>query len=869
MVKFFVYPDIKFTAPLKILYSNECSVIVGDKCSKGLLFANSELQAGNITLPGLSTSLPRLACLTGPGRHLLNSEIAYSSNLYINENSGRCELGLVSYFRSDLDAAYGSWIFPWLISGKRSEVDTLTRSVLFFRSELRTIVSGIVPLQVALLIFLLSLLGNSNDNYSFRFSFFTVSLMALVNGGVLEKAFFLQANVFSPPFKEYLGFLILIVFSLESFHKKPNIKNFLGACGFALLAELLCSGLQLEKVTIWGAIIIGWAALTVATKFSFRSTTFFILNCFFLISVITPYNLVPPYAGTLFFMIYFMGVQVEQIRLRLLNWRINQMSRTVSTNSRLRALIKMIGKVHHIDKVSISLVKNEAFQHWCYTHSSYRPRELPSEKSSSVVSRVYASGKALVNINAKVDPLGQKLANADNEYKSDFFSAFPIQINDQLWGVVSFTGYARSILHKDAEKSFHSSLLECSEIIAKSLSQVTNVFASEFEESFMTSLEETESKSLVEIISPAMQILFEKYKVSSYFSEVTSENNINLLIAKGSLETFKTDINNSSFKVSTANEFGPIALAFKEFEPVVLQNWRPISDKISVRASEIYRSTNAHSIITIPIKLNIASTEFRYLLWLQTNGERVFGSDFFKVSKRLQSRIEQLLENLLNHLVNDTVFSLADTATIKNMVHGQIHSANQQGELLMFDLCNSTKISTVTDASDYQNILGEYRKIVTSKIEPFGYKLQMVIGDALLYTKTGADSETVLNHSNSFIEAIYEAEASIASFLHIVTKNLRLVGGPSVRVCEVYGDISSGIVKGMGGGWAITGSAINEVHKVEAVAKKFRSGFYFTLDSNLLNKTWLKPLKADPAWIDGPQVHYIEFNPSLSSVKSA
>lgn len=854
-LKTLIYPEIKFSQPSKVMYLKECSSLLGVPCSKGLLFSPVELKATSIIIPGLTASVPRVSCVNEGKITPISSEVFLGSNVAVESlELDQCKGEIAVYFRADLDAAYGSWILPYMISGPKQQLTTLAKSVMFFRAELRTIFSGIVPFQVMLLLFLLSLLG-STTRYPYKYTFFTVSIMAIVNGAIVEKALFLPSNLFTPETKEFLGFLVLSIFFLESFKKASTIFNFLSCILVAAILEIACSYGELPKEIIWSCIIFGWGVITIATKFAFCSTAFFILNCFYLLSVLTPYNLIPPYAGTLFFMVYYLGVPIEQIRLKLLNSRINQMSRGVSSTKELEALVKLIAKVHHVERVSLSIVKNENFEHWGYTRLSHKPSKLSSPITSNVVSRVYASGKPLVHVDASKDGLGQKLSNKSGDYKSRFFSSFPVQINGQMWGVLSFTDYSKSILHRDAVSSLHGIFLECSEIVAKSLSQVTNRFATDFEKSFTELLEASETTSLESKITGLLKGLYNAYGVSGYFSEISEDNTIKLLYTSGTLTSLMDNINTKSFKVSTSNEFGPIALAFKEKTPVVLQNWKPISDKISAAAAEVYRQTNANSIVTVPISLSVGNNTFRYLFWMQTNDQRVFNSDFHRVGKIIQNKLSHVLESQLNRFVSDTVLSLADSEAIHNVVHGRDTSVKEIGELLMFDLCKSTQMGVSLSPEGFQHISQKYNEIVSAQMNPLGFKLQMVIGDALLLTRA---SNTEISRKD-LLNAIYRCESELKAVVTEFASTLFGASEACLRVCSVHGDISRGVVKGTGGGWAITGSTISEVHKVEAVAKKFRSGIYFELD-NRPPETFTWFIRTEhTAWTNGPSVLYVEF----------
>jgi len=82
---------------------------------------------------------------------------------------------------------------------------------------------------------------------------------------------------------------------------------------------------------------------------------------------------------------------------------------------------------------------------------------------------------------------------------------------------------------------------------------------------------------------------------------------------------------------------------------------------------------------------------------------------------------------------------------------------------------------------------------------------------------------------------------------------------PALRACSVSGDISRDLVKGKGGGWAVVGVTISEVHKLESLAKRYRTGIYFELDSSAFETSLSFQVTNDVPWLEGPRMRFVEF----------
>jgi len=328
------------------------------------------------------------------------------------------------------------------------------------------------------------------------------------------------------------------------------------------------------------------------------------------------------------------------------------------------------------------------------------------------------------------------------------------------------------------------------------------------------------------------------------------------LVSTGELDGRLDAINKSSFKVNPSNEFGPIAIAFRECEPVVLQNWRLIAEKISKPAQNVYTETNANSIVTIPIHLNVGRNLFRYVLWMQTNETRVFGKDFLKSARFIQNKINHILTAKVSRVASDTMLSLADSEVIQNAMHGASSYIREVGELLMVDLTKSTILSGILSYEDYEQLLSKYTEVLSDALCQLGYRLHMAKGDALLFTKnevSGFVPRTVL------FKMIASCDILLKGFVRKLVENDVYAYEPSFRLCSVTGDISRDLVKGARGGWAIVGSSINEVHKLESVAKLHREGIYFEFSIKAPEPGVDFISSEFSEWEGSPPIRYVKF----------
>jgi hypothetical protein len=856
-----IFPEMKIVAFSRMLSTEECSFETNEKCSKGMLFEPIKLVNDQNVIPGFSNYKAHVRCFQSQDKKDLKPVLVHDTNLVFSDSLNQCEKGILVFFIQDRDPASSSWIIPTMVIEKEINLLNLSRSIRFWRSEFRTIVSAMAPLQVILTTLLLVIMSGVRRHRYF-YSFIVVSLTSFLNGFIFERSLFLP-DIDIPQIKEFLGWLLLFIFFKETFTEKwKNVSK--RSIVFASLC--IVSFFHLFKITAnteWTLIVSGWGLLAVLSRFSFLSTVFFICHSFYLLSVLTPIGIVPQYAATLFFMIYFIGSQIERVRAHLVNTRINQFVRGINAIHDVKALIKMIGRVQKVNKVTLSLVKSDSFEHWVFKRGRHRVEKLITHSDSQVISKIYVSRKPLVNIDSSSE-FGSKLSTRPSQYQSKFFSSFPVHVNGEIFAVISFTEYSDSFYHPDAFDYIGEIFYDNAEMISRALSQINQQFSMEVEESFISSVDSSKEPTFELQIHEALNSLYDQFGISGYFSEIKENNSISLLSSSGSLVEVMSEINSMDFKLKLHNEFGPISIAFKDNEPVVIQNWKPLSDQLSQAAMDVYRKTGANSILTVPVVFSLGRVQYRYLVWLQSNASRNFTIDFIKVGKTIRNKLIQIISRQVSLVFEDTVFSNVDSEVIKNVVHGRNSTIQENGELVMVDLGRSTLLSQKLSLQEFSDLKNFYQSLLVDHLSRFNYKLQMVSGDALLFTRS--DSFGVIDRVQ-LLSVIDQCDAELKSYYSSHLSEFASSPEPALRVCSVFGDITCDMVKGSGGGWTIIGSTINEVHKLEAVAKKFRNGIYFELDHSSAHRNLNFQVTDIQPWVNAPKMRFIQYS-ELSMLKA-
>jgi len=848
----FFYSDLKTTPYSRILSQEECAKETSANCSKGLLFSPVQVPANQRAMPGFATSVFHVRCYHSKEPGELAPVLLHESNPFFTDSLNQCKEGILAYFIEDDDPVTSSWIQSDMIIGSEKTLMILSRSIRFLRSEFRTIIAATVPLQVIFTTFLLMLLGGVSRHRYF-YSFITVSIMAFLNGAVFERILFLRGDLISPMIKEFLGFFLLFVFCKETFAEKFSSISKKMLLAVSALMIGVAHGFEIPSGLEWSLMSAGWATLAVLNRFDFLTTSFAVWNTFILISVLTPFSFAPQYAASLFFMIYFTGFQIEQVRIHLLNSRLNQLGRFANSMEGVKSLIKIIARVHRVERVTLTLVKSEYFEHWVFSQDRQRPMKLVTQDDSLVVSRVFVSQKPLIHVDS-TKSLGADLSNQSNRYLSPFYSAYPLHLKGEVFAVISFTEYTHYFLHPDVMNHIGEFLTECSEIVSKSLSQVSHQFAVEVDESFHSSIESGPETSFENRIQNSLNLLFDRYGMSGFFGEFENNQSMKILAATGAVSDVK-------MQSGIWHDFGPISLALKRNEPIVLQSWKPLSEQLSHDEIAFYRNTSANSILSVPVFFSVGRVQFKYLFWLQTNENRSFTVDFSKVGKAIRVKLTQVISRQVSTIFDETVFSNVDSEVIKSVIHGRKSAVHEEGELLMVDLARSTFLSQNLSTDEFSSLKKTYQNLVTENLAFFEFKLQMVIGDALLFTRSSSLFKIDRNH---LINVIYDCDSKLKDHYSYHVPSWSENGEPSLRVCSVFGDISRDMVTGSGGGWTIIGSAMSEVHKLEAAAKKFRHGIYFDLDRSSLTQNLNIQVTEVQPWKNGPRLRLVTYVASIA-----
>jgi hypothetical protein len=824
------------------------------KCKGALLIEANKLPKNNYTIFGISNTTPEVYCITEKNYEKI-SPTQWIWNFPIFKNNDiQCKGDIISVLIEKQNSPANAWFVSRIFIGSQEKLSTLLRTIQFYHIDIRPLLAVLAIFQLGLSFLIFKVIGNSLNPPTFSYSFLIVALMSLINGGLIERAIGLDFNQAFPLIKHFLTTLWVLTFIYETKYKNINNKKVAILSVATLILTMLSSEIGLSNSTVFSIIYFGWIVALVASKFRFLHLCIFSLNSFYMLALHTPYFIVPQFAGSLFLMLYMLGYQIEYVRLLLVSWKISQIANKITNSKQYRAYIKLIARSLNVNKITLAITKQDTFEYWIYTKNKQRGTIVSPETQSSVISKVYATGNALLDIHSD-SSLGNKIANSGS-YMTKRFTALPLSANGELSGILCLTDYEQNIRHKDLRVPLINAFKNAGNNLSVAIANSNNNKLREIEDFIRNTITPNNKLTLEEEIASSLTKIYDKFSISSYFASVESSNSIKPIISTGTLSELTLNFDDFKFSVNTSNEFGPISLAFKEERPVILQNWRPLADKLSESAKKLYSKFDTNSIMTIPVTRIIGKTEVRYLVWLQTNSKLVFTQQFHSLAKLIQSRFEQVVDAQVSKLVNQTVLSLADSSSIHAIVQGEATKICEFGELLMIDLGKSTTLSKNLGSDAYTIFIEQYTQFATSSLLSIGFKLQMVIGDALLLTKSISEP----TDHNRMLSALFDCEEKVKRYANQIIQNTYNDIEPSIRACLVSGDISRDLVMGKGGGWAIVGSTISEVHKLESAAKKYRTGFYFELDNYTANinlnfiKTETQP------WPGSGNLRFVEFS---------
>ena len=831
---------------------------------RGTILFEKNIKLNEYSFFGISTSPPLVKCNSEGAPRIIQPHHWISNTPIYSKLDLNCEGTLSASLIDRVSIPANAWSVPFLISGKEDRVAGIVKAMMFYFFEFRPMLALIAFFQIGLTLLFAKTIGQAFKAPHNTYSFIVVAFMAIVNGGLIEKMSGITLWDGLPIIKYFLSNLWFSVFAVETLYFKIN-KKVLLVVGLATLGITFAEmNLGFSPQLTYSILIIAWGTLACFLKFRFLPTILFLLNASYLFPVFTPIAILPVFAASFFLMVYMFGYQLEFIKILLLDWRLTQMASRIHSQKGCDAYTKLVSRTFKAERVSLAIAKKDSFEYRVFSKSRQTPVATIPETESSVILKVYATGESLLDLSTQ-SKLGSRISNKGSAYSSDNFTAVPITINSEIAGVLCITDYESGVKHADVRDSLVKSFLSFGKNLALAMSNSNNNQCSKIVDVVKVNLNSDSGVSIEPLVKDLLSVLYEKFGISGYFSRIHADDQLEVLIGGGNLTDQVEILNGLKFTVNPNNEFGPISLAFKDSKPVILQNWKPISDKLSAAAKRIYIELQTNSIMTVPIVKTVGTTTIRYLLWLQTDSRILFSQQFLPLGQLIQIKLEKLVDYQLSKLVNDTVLSLAESDSIHAIVHGQNTRIEETGELLMFDLGKSTPLSGALGAIEFKKFIDFYTKETIHEMTLCNFKLQMVLGDALLFTKPDSEGSTP---REILLNAVYRCDKRIKEYAEKYAPNIYKDNEPSLRLCSAIGDISRDLERGKGGGWAIVGSTISEVHKIESIAKKYRSGFYFELESRV-EKSSLEFVKTDSVpWPGASTVRYIAFTNAIT-VKAA
>ncbi len=842
--------------PRAINGAMSCKEHSGEKrCHGRLVFNQIDGPKDHFAFFGVSTTSPVVTCveqgkdsrIIAPHHWISKVAVYASRNL---ECDGMLEATLVEYDRYPANA----WSVPLLVVAGESRIASIIRAIEFYDSEFRPLLAIVALFQLTLTLLFFRIIGSALQGPPHMYSFFVVACMAVINGGLVEKLTALAPWEAIPYLKYFFSNLWFGVFAAEIILSKVTLKRFSGVFSCILFLTFLEISAGVSARSFYPPLIGAWGLLAIYSRFRFLPTILFILNAFYLLPVFSPLTILPVFSASFFLLIYVFGYQVELIKLMLRDWKLSLLASRVQSERGYRAYLKLVGRTYSIRTITLAIPKRDSFEYQRFTSLRQRPTQFPQSSESSVISKVYATNCPLLDLSVK-SGLGMKISNKSKHYRSDRFSAVPVNVAGELIGVLCLTDYELGILHPDAREALVKTFASLGKYLGVAISNSESGQCAAIDSVIDELLSRELAGSIEKAAEGLLEALYTRFQISGYFGKIVENGLLSVLRGKGVFVGKESFLTKHEFTVNPENEFGPISLAFRDNSPIVLQNWKPISDKLSSEAKRIYVELGTNSIMTVPVIKKVGSFSLRYLLWLQTDSRSTFSQQFLPLGQQIQNRLEKLLDNQLSKLAVDTTLLLAESGAIHAAVSGESTKVEERGELMMVDLCRSTELSGRLGNEKYRELKGHYRNEVERILVQFDMKLQMIIGDALLFTRAESDLE---EPTARLISECYRCDDVVKARVMGAVSDFYSGSEPALRFCVARGDISRDMVDGTG--WAIVGSTISEVHKIESVAKSLRSGFYFELSKGEEVIGMIETHTS--AWPGSPTVRYLAYEGS-------
>ena len=197
-----------------------CASVSNERCKGYLQFNSEELPLKGDIVFGVSTVPTHVYCSTEQSRTeiLAARTVGYIS---IFSLPIQCNGKILSSIREATPLPPGAWLIPFSIQGSSVEVDRFLKSVLFYANDIRPFIAPLAIFQLILIVIIFKVFG-IRQVFRYRYTFFLVSVMAIVNSGIIERLFDVATETIFSHLVLALAFGWAFTFFIESGAAKPK-----------------------------------------------------------------------------------------------------------------------------------------------------------------------------------------------------------------------------------------------------------------------------------------------------------------------------------------------------------------------------------------------------------------------------------------------------------------------------------------------------------------------------------------------------------------------------------------------------------------------------------------------------------------------
>ena len=287
------------------------------------------------------------------------------------------------------------------------------------------------------------------------------------------------------------------------------------------------------------------------------------------------------------------------------------------------------------------------------------------------------------------------------------------------------------------------------------------------------------------------------------------------------------------FYAVSHNEQGPAPIAVNQKKIVTIANTTWIEEVLHPQSIQTLSKSGTRSCAAVPIFIpgieHKETDEVWGVLFLESPRAGAFTLRQEKGLTKLANAIQGLLKKMQtqydSNKAKETLQDLLPPAVYKRIIDSQPIREEEYGLLLMADLRDSTKISRIIGADAWNLWIRDLAKLVAKISQKYDFSLQNVVWDAFYLTRPlGAPGDSDITNAIQMAD-----ELNQLFFLEQTRKFAHVLDSTDYvrsRFCLVHGDTTRDMTGILNSQWAIVGTAMASVSKLEQTCKGLRGWFF-------------------------------------------